>query len=175
MELGVGGRCVGAESWFVRDSFIHVCLFTAMAVGLVTPEGSRLWGTSTRTRRRRQLIGSMVRLSSLPLEIDVCHLRVEVGLLFTCWVAACFVCRESGRRERDHGAVCQIWPKCWTDVRYLFFTLFICLFMRSSIINLIFTCRCCVFYSEIVPRWVCQLFAKPRCNHYQLLAGYIRW
>ena len=103
MELGVGGRCVGAESWFVRDSFIHVCLFTAMAVGLVTPEGSRLWGTSTRTRRRRQLIGSMVRLSSLPLEIDVCHLRVEVGLLFTCWVAACFVCRESGRRERDHG------------------------------------------------------------------------
>jgi len=26
----------------VRDSFIRVCLFTAMAVGLVTPEGSRL-------------------------------------------------------------------------------------------------------------------------------------
>ena len=81
-----GWRRVGAGSWFVRDSFICVCLSKAMAVGLVTPEASRSWGTSTRTRRRRQLIGSMVRLSSLPLEIDVCHLRGEIGLLFTCCV-----------------------------------------------------------------------------------------
>jgi hypothetical protein len=87
VEYGIRGwRRVGAGSWFVHDSFICVCLSTAMAVGLVTPEGSRSWGTSTRTRRRRQLIGSMVRLSSLPLEIDVCHLRGEIGLLFTCCV-----------------------------------------------------------------------------------------
>lgn len=47
-----------------------------------------------------------------PLWKSVCSMcGFRLHGCFTC-CAFYFICRESGRREGDHGAVCQVRPKC---------------------------------------------------------------